>query len=187
MNLHLTQPIFPLFSGQEELVMAKSDLEKSTDNKAKSVSGNMVRNAEKMVLERPANESRIHSGHFMVSRVHEDEVEDPDDDPDSPPEPEVKEEPIHLEDHGPGRVGYDFTKIAAKSPKATYEFGDKKVESFGIDSSLSKLFRLHDVGLQVRHTSFIVYSMIDVVNYKIDLDLLCFGSEKNSTGVNAEK
>ena len=120
--------------------MAKSDLEKRRDSKSKSVSRNMVRNAEKMVLERPINESRIHSGHFMVSRVHEDEVEDPDDDPDSPPEPEVKEEPIHLEDDGPRRVGYDFTKIAAKSPKTTYEFGDKKVESFGIDSSLSKLF-----------------------------------------------
>ena len=140
MSSVLQQPIFSLFSGQEDFVMAKSDLEKRTDNKSKSVSRNMVRNVEKMVLERPINESRIHSGHFMVSRVHEDEVEDPDDDPDSPPEPEVKEEPIHLEDDGPRRVGYDFTKIAAKSPKTTYEFGDKKVESFGIDSSLSKLF-----------------------------------------------
>ena len=136
----LMSSVLSLFSGQEDFVMAKSDLEKRTDSKSKSVSRNMVRNAEKMVLERPINESRIHSGHFMVSRVHEDEVEDPDDDPDSPPEPEVKEEPIHLEDDGPRRVGYDFTKIAAKSPKTTYEFGDKKVESFGIDSSLSKLF-----------------------------------------------
>ena len=119
--------------------MAKKDLEKSSDNKANNLSGGMVRTAEKMVLERPANEKRIHSGHFMVSRVHDDEVDDPDEDPDSPPEPEVKEEPIHLEDERP-RGGYDFGKIAIKSPKATYEFGDKKVESFGIDSSLSKLF-----------------------------------------------
>ena len=39
------QPIFSLFPGQEDLVMAKSDLEKKTDNKSKSVSGKMVRNA----------------------------------------------------------------------------------------------------------------------------------------------
>ena len=139
MSSLISQPIYSFLTGQGDLVMTKSDLEKKSDNKSNRVSGDMVRTAEKMVLERPVNESRIHSGHFMVSRVHEDEVEDPDEDPDSPPEPEVKEEPIHLEDERP-RAGYDFGKIAAKSPKATYEFGDKTVESFGIDSSLSKLF-----------------------------------------------
>ncbi len=140
MSSLISQPFFPFFTGQDDLVMAKSDLEKGSDNSENNESRNMVRNAEKMVLDRSDNERRIHSGHFMVSRVHDDEVEDPDDDPDSPPEPEVKEEPIHLEDTAPRRDGYDFHRIAAKSPKSTYEFGDKKVESFGIDASLSKLF-----------------------------------------------
>ncbi len=139
MSFLISQPIFPFFPGSDGLGMAKSDLQLQAEGSESGTSDNMVRNAEKMALDRPQNESLIHSGHFMVSRVHDDDLE-PDEDPDSSPEPEVKEEPISLEDTGAARHGYDFGKIAAKTPKPTYEFGDKKVESFGIDSSLTTLF-----------------------------------------------
>ncbi len=123
--------------------MARSDVESSKDNPSTSGSKTMVGQGRKMVVDRPEASLPIHSGHFMVSCVHDENENDDVDELEvgSPSEIiEVKEEPIKLQDDEPRRRGYDFSAAAVKSPKNEYAFGDRTVESFGIDGSLTKLF-----------------------------------------------
>jgi len=63
----------------------------------------------------------IHSGHFMLSRVHDPSPEDDDEDSSSQSAEKT--------------VAYDFTN-SKKEPSSSYEFRPSQA----IDSSLSKLF-----------------------------------------------
>ena len=70
----------------------------------------------------------IHSGHFMLSRVHEN---DPQDD-DAEDEDVQKFDMDMAEDSG-----FDFNN-ATKEPSDTYKFGTKTIT---IDDTLNKLFK----------------------------------------------
>ena len=67
------------------------------------------------------NHETIHSGHFMISRVHDPSPEDDDEDSSSQSAEKT--------------VAYDFTN-SKKEPSSSYEFRPSQA----IDSSLSKLF-----------------------------------------------
>jgi len=71
-----------------------------------------------------ANSSSIHSGHFMVSCIHE-----ADDDG----EATVNAKPE------PGRQGYNF-EAADWQLRKTYMFGSRSTNTLAIDASLTKLF-----------------------------------------------
>ena len=74
--------------------------------------------------------STIHSGHFMVSRVHEDKDDDDD-----------EEAHIFSDDTKDfsTSLGYDFVQ-AKKETSQTYNFGPKSTSTLSIDASLTKLF-----------------------------------------------
>lgn len=78
----------------------------------------------KQEISDPEDDKYIHSGHFMLSRVHDPSPEDDDDD-----------DGVHTPD-ADLTTPYDFTN-SRKEPSNSYDF---KSPSQKIDSSLSKLF-----------------------------------------------
>lgn len=75
-----------------------------------------------------SSESRsktIHSGHFMVSRVHDANNDDDEEEPSSPFSDDSK--------------GFDFF-TASKETSTTYNFSHTDNQAVGIDASLTKLF-----------------------------------------------
>lgn len=70
----------------------------------------------------------IHSGHFMVSCVHEDA-----EDADSSSQPSVKEEAEARQE------GYNFEN-ANREPSDCYKFGTRSTNQLSIDASLATLF-----------------------------------------------
>ena len=100
--------------------MAKSDTESCTDS---PITGD-YKNLEQVVdnvLDR-SNDNTIHSGHFMVSCVHQNGEEDDSD-----------------TDEQSGEEGFDFVG-ASKETSKTYQFGNRSVHTMAIDASLTKLF-----------------------------------------------
>ena len=73
------------------------------------------------------NDTTIHSGHFMLSRVHNNVDDDGDEHTEPTDLPEREKEPPNQ---------YDFTG-AAKEPVQSYDFGGNNP----IDASLNKLFQ----------------------------------------------
>ena len=69
----------------------------------------------------------IHSGHFMLSRIHGSYASDDDDDDEGAP------------DRSPVQSGFNFVD-ASKETCRTYKFGPKSTQTLAIDASLSKLF-----------------------------------------------
>lgn len=65
----------------------------------------------------------IHSGHFMLSRVHDGENEEEDESFSFSNDPR----------------GFDFFE-ANKFPSRTYTFGPRSTQTLAIDASLTKLF-----------------------------------------------
>ena len=113
--------------------MAKSDVLEVCDSPGVSVCRNMTQGSG----DDPVDDNTIHSGHFMVSRVHGSQLEE-------------DEEGSSDENIPSSNPGYDF-ESAPKEPAPTYQFGDNVVQSPGgegsnhsssrfIDSSLTKLF-----------------------------------------------
>ncbi|ELT91683.1 hypothetical protein CAPTEDRAFT_185884 [Capitella teleta] len=91
---------------------------------------NMISECDEASQDR-SNDSTIHSGHFMVSCVHEDP--DPDE-PESPPtskDDDTQDEVIPQ--------GFDFDN-ANQETSTSYQFGTKSPENSAIDASLTKLF-----------------------------------------------
>lgn len=81
-------------------------------------------------------DTTIHSGHFMLSRVHDNTVQSDEEDDDEAGG--IYTRPIDLTDSPePGQKGYDFC-TANKETSTTYKFGPST--EFAIDDSLSKLF-----------------------------------------------
>jgi len=127
--------------------MAKSDVLEVCDSPGVSVGRNMATDGE----DDPFNDHTIHSGHFMVSRVHGAQLEEDDED----------SQDDNIAGNNPG---YDF-ESAPKEPAATYQFGDTVVESpmsLGtipqqhsrfIDSSLTKLFECMTLAYSGKLTS----------------------------------
>lgn len=70
----------------------------------------------------------IHSGHFMVSNVHDDNDEDDDSDGEA-----------HLAPLTP-EPGYNFV-TANKETSDTYQFGPRSTKTMGLDPTLTKLFQ----------------------------------------------
>lgn len=90
-----------------------------------------------------SKESTIHSGHFMVSRVHEDKDED-----------DEEESPIfsdEAKDFG-ANIGFDFVQ-ANKATSQTYNFGPKSTQTLSIDASLTKLFECMTLAYSGKITS----------------------------------
>jgi len=81
--------------------------------------------------ERPRSKSKekegIHSGHFMVSRVHDNTSGDYLSD----------EENLEIENE---TEGFNFSD-ASKSTCTTYIFGNRSTNTMAIDESLSNLFK----------------------------------------------
>ena len=69
----------------------------------------------------------IHSGHFMLSRIHGSYASDDEDDSEGAP------------DGNPAQSGFNFVD-ASKETCRTYKFGPKSTQTLAIDASLSKLF-----------------------------------------------
>lgn len=85
------------------------------------------------MTEKDPSTSTIHSGHFMVSRVHEEKEED-----------DEEEVPIFPDDSKEFEVniGFDFTKANREtSQNVTFQFGPKSTSTLSIDASLTKLFQ----------------------------------------------
>ncbi|XP_076452853.1 MLX-interacting protein-like isoform X2 [Babylonia areolata] len=88
--------------------------------------------------------STIHSGQFMVSRLHEEKDEDDD-----------EEGPIFSDDSkdfSAASMGYDFVK-ATKETSQTYHFGPKSTSTLSIDASLTKLFECMTLAYSGKITS----------------------------------
>ena len=102
--------------------MAKSDLEEAIDNANTYVQNKLVREADNRMLER--NDGTIHSGHFMLSRIHD--REDAEESESSPVEEKSK--------------GFDFGN-AIQTPAGSYQFGYKSTSAATIDASLTGLFQ----------------------------------------------
>ncbi|XP_070205181.1 MLX-interacting protein-like isoform X2 [Littorina saxatilis] len=88
-------------------------------------------------------ESTIHSGHFMVSRVHEDKDDDDDD--------EVTNFSDDTKDFSVA-MGYDFVQ-ANRATSQTYNFGPKSTQTLSIDASLTKLFECMTLAYSGKITS----------------------------------
>lgn len=69
----------------------------------------------------------IHSGHFMLSRIHGTSLSDDEEDDDA------------AASHSPPQSGFNFVD-ASKETCRTYKFGPKSTQTLAIDASLSKLF-----------------------------------------------
>lgn len=69
----------------------------------------------------------IHSGHFMLSRIHGTSLSDDEDDDEVPTA------------GSPPHSGFNFVD-ASKETCKTYKFGPKSTQTLAIDASLSKLF-----------------------------------------------
>ncbi|CAK8692937.1 unnamed protein product [Clavelina lepadiformis] len=85
---------------------------------------------------KPSNEARrkgdvIHSGHFMVSSVADDQDENEEID-------HNRDSPVHHEQSIMIKHGYDFSNVP-KETKDTYQFGPSN--QITIDGSLSRLFK----------------------------------------------
>ena len=98
--------------------------------------------------------STIHSGHFMVSRVHEEKEDDDD-----------EEVPIFNDDSKDfsTSMGYDFVQ-ANRATYNTYNFGPKSTSTLSIDASLTKLFECMTLAYRcvlnvmfLKHVSFLPY------------------------------
>ena len=89
----------------------------------------MVQDLDTAALDR-GNDATIHSGHFMVSYVHDRELEEEQADTESVDEAGIADVPPK---------GFNFTD-AAKKPATCYKFGNVNTQLMGIDSSLTKLF-----------------------------------------------
>ena len=110
----------------------------------------MGRNMSKDADDDPLNDHTIHSGHFMVSRVHGAQLEE--------------DEEVQDDNVASTNPGYDF-ESAPKEPTPTYQFGDSMVESPEcpgipaqsnnrfIDSSLTKLFECMTLAYSGKLTS----------------------------------
>lgn len=110
--------------------MAKTDILNICDSPGTLDTGKMVREVDETLLDKQ-NDSTIHSGHFMVSCVHDDEEEE------QQPE-EVKEEIIAKKE------AFDFAS-APKEPSKIYNFlgkcaDESEASAVCIDCSLTKLF-----------------------------------------------
>lgn len=93
----------------------------------------MMREMEDSSLDR-SNDSTIHSGHFMVSCVHEDpELTEPESPPTSKDDDTTQDELSSYSE------GFDFAS-AIKEPAKSYKFGNKCSNTSAIDASLTKLF-----------------------------------------------
>ncbi|XP_046339015.1 carbohydrate-responsive element-binding protein-like isoform X3 [Haliotis rufescens] len=68
--------------------------------------------------------NQIHSGHFMISRVHDPATDEFDE----------------YDDKSGDSVGYDFME-ATKETSQTYSFGPRSTRTLAIDASLTKLFQ----------------------------------------------
>ncbi|XP_064620049.1 carbohydrate-responsive element-binding protein-like isoform X2 [Lineus longissimus] len=84
-----------------------------------------------------SDEKTIHSGHFMVSQVHQEPESDEDEDKTA-----ASKSPEH-EAFSPPRIAYDFVS-ASHTPQESYQFGTADEQSQGrlsmIDGSLTRLF-----------------------------------------------
>ncbi|CAH1802622.1 unnamed protein product [Owenia fusiformis] len=96
--------------------MAKDDIYINTESPGKIRTRKPECDSPETVFD--SNDKTIHSGHFMMSYVH-----DADDEDDSPTE----------------NKGFNF-KAATQETSNTYQFGPKNTNSISIDSSLTKLF-----------------------------------------------
>ena len=120
--------------------MARDEVDEYCNNQVLD-SFKMVRNVAEAVVDKTTT---IHSGHFMVSCLNDEE---PDED-------------INIESVKNVPTGYDFAS-ASKQTKKSYLFNPKKAaEAAGIESDLSKLFQC--MTLAYRY-DFIVILNTDVV------------------------
>lgn len=82
------------------------------------------------------SQATIHSGHFMVSCVHED-LDDP-----TIQEEEEDAEGDDVDEgrrRGDGGLGYNFEN-ASRVPSDSYQFGVRSTNQLSIDASLTRLF-----------------------------------------------
>ena len=107
------------------LIMARSDLEEKTKTSVSVKRRNMVNESGDMPQDK-ASDTIIHSGHFMVSCIDEDDVE------------ENEEKSKVSED-----IKQDIFDVAsaAKDTRQTYKFGQKSSATLELDASLTKLFQ----------------------------------------------
>ncbi|BFZ04751.1 hypothetical protein BsWGS_07790 [Bradybaena similaris] len=99
------------------------------------------RSMEFIKQELPTSETRsktIHSGHFMVSRVHDANNDDDEEEPTSPFSDDSK--------------GFDFF-TASKETSTTYNFSHTDNQAVGIDASLTKLFECMTLAYSGKITS----------------------------------
>lgn len=91
----------------------------------------MSRSSLSVTHDRPRSKSKekegIHSGHFMVSRVHDNTSGDYLSDEEN-------------EENGSHKRGFNFSD-ASKSTCKTYIFGSRSTKTMAIDESLSNLFK----------------------------------------------
>ncbi|XP_039253639.2 MLX-interacting protein-like isoform X1 [Styela clava] len=96
--------------------------------------GMIARRSQMNLRERKAesNGEVIHSGHFMISSVADQD--DVDDDV-----PHDRDSPVHHDQAIRIREGYDFSDVR-KETQNTYQFGHRSTNQITIDASLSRLF-----------------------------------------------
>lgn len=97
-----------------------------------------------------SNTSTIHSGHFMVSRVHDVNIEDDDDEEVAAP-------------FNDGLKGFDFITTDREIYR-TYNFSDIDGQSVSIDASLTKLFECMTLAYRYENIS----SICVVVFFSLD-------------------
>ena len=86
-----------------------------------------VKDENKSETDDDPDSKAIHSGHFMLSRIHgTSQSDDEDDDEDSTA-------------RSPAQSGFNFVD-ASKETCRTYKFGPKSTQTLAIDASLTKLF-----------------------------------------------
>lgn len=119
--------------------MAKSDILDICDSPGSLETGRMVRETDETLLDKQ-NDTTIHSGHFMVSCVHDDDEE--------PQVEETNEEIVVKND------GFNFEE-APKEPAQSYNFGDceSPAGAVCIDCSLTKLFNCMTLAYRFVFTS----------------------------------
>ena len=109
--------------------MARSDSEEYCQTSGAMGATKMVQDMEDSPTDK-TNDTTIHSGHFMVSCVHDREADDDDGSDGS----EIISRPPEVDERG-----FDFQN-ASHEPKKTYQFGNFTTTTPPIDSSLSTLF-----------------------------------------------
>ncbi|XP_074643349.1 MLX-interacting protein-like isoform X2 [Tubulanus polymorphus] len=129
-----------------DTIMTRSNTEVSLDNTSIDHRSALEHANKSKMLDKP-HPDPIHSGHFMLTRVHDESTTDDEDD-------QLPTSPIMAQSNDDDVValGYNFIN-ANKMTSHTYRFGEKGTNAMSIDASLTKLFECMTLAYSGKLTS----------------------------------